>query len=92
MTVNVINPYDEEMKFSIGHRYKSKKYDSYLIENTTLKPGINTIDINLGYFNWSSVGGYEYLMFVLGDTTSEEEAEKTIYLKNVIITSKQGGM
>ena len=92
MTFNVINPYNEELKFSIGHRYESKKYDSYLIENTILKPGINTIEINLGYYKWSSVGKYEYLMFVLGDTTSEEEAEKTIYLKNVIITSKQGGM
>lgn len=91
MTLNIINPTEEDILFSVGNRFKAKKYDQYFLENITLKPGMNQVEINLSYTKFKNVGGLDYIMFVLGDTLSEEEAAKTIYFSNIVLTRKQGG-
>ena len=90
MTINVINPTDEDILFSVGNRFKSKKYDQYFLENISLKPGMNQIEVNLSYTKFKNVGGLEYIMFVFGDTVSEQEDSKTVYVSNVVLTKKQG--
>jgi hypothetical protein len=90
VTFNIINPTDEDILISIGNRYETKNYDSYFIENQPLKPGLNTLEINLAYTRWSTTGYLDYFMFVFGDNTSLTEEEKVLYLANVVLTRKQG--
>ena len=91
MTFNIINPTSEDIEFSVGYRSSANTFDSYFEENLILKPGYNTITINLAITKWKSIGSLKYIMLVFGNSTSKAEEAKTVYLNNFIISKKQGG-
>ena len=91
MTFNIINPTSEDIEFSVGYRSSTNNSDSYFEENLILKPGYNTITINLAITKWKSIGSLKYIMLVFGNSTSKAEEAKTVYLNNFIVSKKQGG-
>lgn len=90
LVFDVINPYEENLYFSVGYSSTYNTYDSFFSENVSLKPGLNRVEVNLAITKWSKVGQLRYLMLVLGNTADFDQDAKTIYLKDVFLTSKQG--
>lgn len=90
LTFNLVNPTEDVIQFSVGYRSTNQTYDSYFLENKELKPGLNQIDCNLAITKWQNIGELQYLMLVFGENTSKNEAAKTLYLTNVIVSPKQG--
>ena len=91
LSFNIINPTTEDLTLSIGNRFAAIVYDSFFLENIILKPGLNTVTINLSNVRWNDLLRLNYLTLTLGDNTSTDEEAKTIYMKNVIVSYKQGG-
>lgn len=91
LTFNIINPSDDSVSLSIGNRFAAITYDSYFVENVELKPGLNKITVNLSNTRWNDLVKLNYLTFVFGDNTSSSEDARTIYMKEAIMSFKQGG-
>ncbi len=91
ITFNIINPTEEDIEFSVGYRSTANTFDSYFEENRLLKPGYNTVTVNLAITKWRSIGALRYMMLVFGNSSSKAEEAKTVYLDNFILSKKQGG-
>jgi len=88
ITLNVYNPTQSNMLFSVGGKNLNNAYDNYYTENYSLKPGMNSITLSTLYLRLTETSNIEYFFFVFGSTSSKNESSKEFYIKDIILTQK----
>lgn len=87
MVFNIYNAGSEEIKITLSVKYK--KSSIYTAEPAVmLKPGNNTIEINVSNRNWQKSGKIDKVRFWVGEGSEGYFAPKTIYIGQIYVYTK----